>query len=117
MSTLTDMVDSYLTPKLKEGETVDLSQFTPRQRTNIRLYGLQFKDYTAREITDYKLNWIENNKDCVNIAIAKGKRSWVWKFCRKHFYHQDFHIEPQDRDTIFFKNPQDAMVFKLAYKG
>ena len=126
MSTLTDMVDSYLTPKLKEGETVDLSQFTPRQRTNIRLYGLDFKDYTAKEINEYKLNWIENNKDCVNIIINDGKRSWVKKFCRKHFYHQDFHIEigkdlrelnTKMDDIIFFKNPQDAMVFKLAYKG
>ena len=72
MSTLTDMVDSYLTPKLKEGETVDLSQFTPRQRTNIRLYGLDFKDYTAKEINEYKLNWIENNKDCVNILKQNG---------------------------------------------
>ena len=115
MSTLTDMVDSYLTPKLKEGETVDLSQFTPRQRTNIRLYGLEFKDYTVNEISDYKVNWMKN---CEKIQLTnKGNRVWITKFCRTHFYHQDFHIEPLDRDTIFFKNPQDAMVFKLAYKG
>jgi len=112
MSTLTDMVDSYLTPKLKEGETVDLSQFTPRQRTNIRLYGLGFKDYTASDISKYKQEWMKN---CEIIPLySKGHKTWITKFCRKHFYHQDFHIEI---DRVFFKNQPDAMVFKLSHKG
>jgi len=115
MSTLTDMVDSYLTPNLKKGETIDLSHFTPRQRTNIRLYGLEFKDFTAMDIAKYKEEWM---KDCEKIDLTNsGNRVWARKFCRTNFNHQDFHIEFQTTDIIFFKNPQDAMVFKLAYKG
>ena len=115
MSTLTDMVDSYLTPNLKEGETIDLSQFTPRQRTNIRLYGLEFKDFTAIDISKYKEQWM---MDCEKVDLTnKGNRVRARKFCRTNFNHQDFHIQFQKTDTIFFKNPEDAMVFKLAYKG
>ncbi len=115
MSTLTDMVDSYLTPNLKEGETINLSLFTPRQRTNIRLYGLEFKDFTAMDIARYKEEWM---KDCEKVDLTnRGNRVWARKFCRKNFNHQNFHMEFQKNDIIFFKNPQDAMVFKLAYKG
>ena len=88
MSTLTDMVDSYLTPNLKEGETIDLSQFTPRQRTNIRLYGLEFKDYTAIDIANYKSEWMKN---CEKVDLPKGNRVWARKFCRTNF-NQDYRI-------------------------
>ena len=51
------MVSSYLTPKLLEGESVDLSLYSPRERTNIRLYGLACKDWTPADVADYKRKW------------------------------------------------------------
>jgi len=48
---------TYITPKLQEGESVDLSLYSPRERTNIRLYGLACKDWTVNDVSEYKRIW------------------------------------------------------------
>ena len=59
-STSRDMVSSYLTTKLREGESVDLSLYSPRERTNIRFYGLDCKDWTPADVADFKRSWAQN---------------------------------------------------------
>jgi len=117
MSTLDDMVDSYLTPKLKEGESVDLSLYSPRERTNIRLYGLAFKDYTPQMLWEYKRSWAPN---CETVVIRSGlDRAKKW--CRTHCFHQDFEIQkyanPDDSHSVHFKNAEEAMLFRLSFNG
>lgn len=114
MSTSNVMVDSYLTPKLKEGETVDLSLYSPRERTNIRLYGLACKDWTPADVFDYKRNW-KPNAEVVNIKGGHDKAS-AW--CKTHLYMQDWdiikHAMPDDSHNVLFKNPEEAMLFRLS---
>ena len=114
------MVDSYLTPKLKEGESVDLSLYPPRARVNIRLYGLACKDWTPADVADFKRSWAEQSHPVTieNRLYEKAKR-----WCRENCYHQDFHILKsllQD-DTrviaVHFRRPEDAMIFKIAFSG
>ena len=100
MSTLTDMVDSYLTPNPKEGETIDLSQFTPRQRTNIRLYGLDFKDFTAIDIANYKSEWMKN---CEKVDLATKEIG----FGQENFVEQTLTIK------IFILNFKQQILFSL----
>ena len=114
MNTLDVMVDSYLTPKLEEGESLDLSLYPPRERTNIRLYGVAFKDYTPQMIFEYKRKWAGN---CETITV-RGKLDIATKWCRSHCFHQDFTIQkyanPDDSHSIHFKNAEEAMLFRLA---
>lgn len=116
-SILTVMVDSYLTPKLKEGEKVDLSLYSPRERTNIRLYGLAFKDFTPQMIYEYKKQWAPT---CETVNI-KGGLEQAKKWCRTYLYHQDFTIikfaNPDDSHSIHFKNAEDAMLFRLSFNA
>ena len=111
------MISSYLTPKLREGETVDLAQFSPRERINIRLYGLACKDWTPQDVFEYKCNW-RTDAESVNI---KGKLDQAQRWCKTNLYHQDFDIErnamPDDSHIIRFKNAEDAMIFKIAFSG
>jgi len=113
-SILTVMVDSYLTPKLKEGEQVDLSLYSPRQRTNIRLYGLDFKDVLPVDIFEYKTKW----KSTATKVDIRGKYTEAQKWCKTHCFHQDFEIQkyanPDDSHAVYFKNPEEAMLFKLS---
>lgn len=108
------MRSSYITPKLREGEIVDLSLFSPRERTNIRLYGLDFKDATPQDIFEYKNKW-KNNATIVNI---RGRLNQCQAWCKTHCYHQDFEImkyaNPDDSHAVYFKNPEEAMLFKLS---
>ena len=114
MSTLDVMVDSYLTPKLKEGETIDLSLYTPSQRTNIRLYGLDCKDWTPLDVFDYRLKWPGN---CETVTV-RGQLDTATKWCRSHCFHQDFTIQkyanPDDSHSIHFKNAEEALLFRLS---
>jgi len=117
MNILVDMVDSYLTPKLREGESVDLSLYSPRERTNIRLYGLDFKDYTPQMLFEYKRKWAPS---CETVTI-RGKYTEAQKWCRKHCFHQDFEIQkyanPDDSHSVHFKNAEEAMLFRLSITG
>ena len=114
MNTLHVMVDSYLTPRLEEGETVDLSLYPPRQRTNIRLYGLKCKDWTPLMIADYKRKWAPH---CETVSV-RGRLDKATKWCKTNCFHQDFTIEkfanPDDTHAIHFKNQEEAMLFRLA---
>ena len=129
------MVRSYLTPKLREGESVDLSLYEPRQRTNIRLYGLSFKDYHPQMIRDYRMEWMESDTAAI-VRIDTAKKHEAIKWCRTNLYHQDFARSIEEEQgpgsptvtgeqsdnvtqhySIAFKNPRDAMIFKLAFSG
>lgn len=109
------MVDSYLTPKLKEGETVDLSLFNPRERTNIRLYGLENKDWTPREVFEYKVKW----KPTAEVVNIKGNYDKAQQWCKTHLYLQDWeivrHAMPDDSHNVLFKNGPEALIFKLSF--
>jgi hypothetical protein len=108
------MLSTYITPKLSEGETVDLSLYSPRERTNIRLYGLNFKDATPADIFEYKNRW---KAQSTKITI-RGKLSLAQKWCRTHCFHQDFEIQKyannDDSHAVYFKNQEEAMLFKLS---
>ncbi len=113
------MVSSFLTPKLREGESIDLSLYSPRERTNIRFYGLDCKDWTPADVADFKRKWAPNGTP----VVFKGRIEDAKKWCRTNLYHQDFHIEKvllQD-DTrivkVHFRRPEDAMIFKIAFSG
>ena len=114
MNTLDVMVDSYLTPKLEEGESLDLSLYPPRERTNIRLYGVAFKDYTPQMIFEYKRKWAGN---CETVTV-RGQLDTATKWCRLHCFHQDFTIQkyanPDDSHSIHFKNAEEALLFRLS---
>lgn len=111
------MVDSYLTPKLKDGESVDLSLYSPRERTNIRLYGLAFKDYTPQMIFEYRKKWADN---CETVNIRSGLDE-ATRWCKTNLYHHDFTVfrfaNPDDSHSIHFKNPEDAMLFRLSFNA
>jgi hypothetical protein len=108
------MRSTYITPKLSEGETVDLSLYSPRERTNSRLYGLNFKDATPADIFEYKNRW---KAQSTKITI-RGKLSLAQKWCRTHCFHQDFEIQKyannDDSHAVYFKNQEEAMLFKLS---
>ena len=111
------MVDSYLTPKLKEGESVDLSLYSPRERTNIRLYGLACKDWDMHDAVNYRRSWAKK----ATVVRIRGQLDTAKKWCRTNCFHQDFeiHKHPGGDPTcnmIAFKNPQEAMLFKLSHK-
>ena len=107
-------MNTYLTPKLKVGETVDLSLYSPRERTNIRLYGLACKDWTPRDVAEYKQGWAADSEP----VVVRGNLVHAQRWCRTHLFHQDFYIDkfarPDDSHVIHFKNPEDAMMFKLS---
>lgn len=109
------MVNSYLTPKIREGETVDLALYSPRERTNIRLYGIECKDWTPADIFDYKNKW-RAKSTTVNI---RGQLDKAQRWCKTHLYMQDWDLEkyarPDDSHIVHFKNPEDAMLFKLSF--
>tara|TARA_B100000809_G_scaffold218263_1_gene224785 strand:- start:34 stop:375 length:342 start_codon:yes stop_codon:yes gene_type:complete len=110
------MHSSLLTPKLKEQESIDLSKYHPRQRTNIRMYGLDCKDWTPQDVTDYKRKWMQSAEEVrVNQSVF-GLDECV-KWCKINFYHQDFQVKKyarsDDSHTIYFKNPEEAMLFKI----
>lgn len=94
---------------------MDLSLFSPRERTNIRLYGLSCKDWTPQDVFEYKCSW-RHNAESVNI---KGQLDRALRWCKTNLYHQDFDVErnalPDDSHIIKFKDPRDAMLFKLAF--
>lgn len=107
------MVDSFLTPKLREGERVDLSLYPPRNRVNIRLYGLECKDWSPQDVFEYKAKW-KNNAEVVNI---RGNFKQAQDWCKQNLYMQDWHSikhdMPDDSHNFLFKYPEQAMLFKL----
>ena len=119
MSTLDVMVDSYLTPKLKEGETIDLSLYTPSQRTNIRLYGLDCKDWTPLDVFDYRLKWHNAEPETVKVQPKNLKKATRW--CKMNLYHQDFNINKwanaEDSHNFVFKDKENAFLYKLGFSG
>ena len=108
------MRNTYITPKLRERETVDLSLYSPRERTNIRLYGLDFKDATPQDIFEYKNTW----KWTATKVDIRGNLSIAQRWCKTNCFHQDFEIQkyanPDDSHAVYFKNPEEAMLFKLS---
>ena len=119
MNILDVMVDSYLTPKLEEGETVNLSLYNPRQRTNIRLYGLKCKDWTPLDIFDYKHKWLAEEHE--ELRIDPDRLTQAAKWCKTNLFHQDFTINkfasPDDSHMILFKNSAEALLFRLSING
>jgi|15BtaG_2_1085339.scaffolds.fasta_scaffold00177_23 hypothetical protein len=110
------MKATYLTPKLLEHEKkVDLANFSPRERTNIRLYGLACKDWTPIMLHEYKRKWKAN---AVSVKVRPGQLIEATAWCRFNLFHQDFVVTkyafPDDSHAIYFKNPDDAMIFKLS---
>ena len=109
------MTSTFLTPKLKEGESIDLSLYPPRERTNIRLYGLEHKDWTPMDVADYKQQWMQS----ATIVNIRGKYEQANRWLKEHLYMQDFVIKkfarPDDSHDVYFKNAEDAMIFKLAF--
>ena len=109
------MVSSYLTPKLREGESVDLSLYSPRERTNIRLYGLDCKDWTPADVADFKRKWAPESTP----VQFRGQLDKVNRWCRTHLYQQDYYVDkfarPDDSHVVHFRNPEDAMLFKLSF--
>lgn len=103
----------YLTPKLREGQTVDLDLYNPRERTNIRLYGLDCKDWTPRDVFEYKTKWIPQ-AEVINTFDYNNGASW----CKQHLFMQDWHVDkyakPDDSHNFLFKNPEDALLFRLS---
>ena len=114
------MASSYLTPKLREGESVDLSLYSPRERTNIRLYGLDCKHWTPADVADFKRSWASQSHPVV-IEFCMYEKAKRW--CRENCYHQDFHIiknllQDDTREiAVHFRRPEDAMIFKIAFSG
>ena len=111
------MRKNYLTPKLKEQQTVDLAQFGPRERVNIRMYGLKCKNWTPLDVTDYKRKWLSAAEEViVNRDMLGLDQCVVW--CKNNLFHQDFQVKkyanPDDSHVIKFKRPEDAMMFKLS---
>ena len=108
-----------LTPKLQEEEKVDFSLYNPSQRTNIRLYGLKCKDWTPLMVMEYKKKWAPTGTP----VIVKFNKNYegALKWCRKHLYHHTFNAvkwaNSDDSHTFHFENPEDAMIFRLSYKG
>ena len=110
------MLSSYLTPKLKEQESVDLSEYHPRQRTNIRMYGLACKDWTPQDVTDYKRKWMSTAEEVRVNQNLIGLDDCV-RWCKTNFYHQDFQVKKyaynDDAHINNFKNHEEAMIFKI----
>ena len=108
------MSATWLTPKLKEGESVDLSLYSPRERTNIRLYGLSCKDWTIQMHQDYKDKW----KDTAEVVVVRGKLDKARHWCKQHLYMQDWHYAPfgnhREGHVFYFKNSDEAMLFKMS---
>ena len=108
------MSSIYLTPKLKEGESVDLSLYSPRERTNIRLYGLACKDWTFQMHQDYKERW----REAAEVVVVRGKLDKAKHWCKENLYMQDWHCAPfganREGHLFYFKNPQEAMLFKMS---
>jgi hypothetical protein len=110
--------DTYLTPKLREGETIDLSQYSPRQRTNIRLYGVKYLNWTPADVTDYKQKWkCDKTTEMVTIDFKDSvydKTTW----CKTNLFFQDWELQKVARrdgvSAFWFKNSEDAMLFRLS---
>lgn len=113
---MTSLYKLGLTPKLVDEDTIDISEFDPRQRTNIRLYGLECKDWTPLMISDYKRKWAKTSTPVI-VFDYDGALKW----CRQYLYHHTFnatkHANPDDSHTIHFEKQEDAMLFKLAFSG
>ena len=111
------MSATFLTPKLAEGESVDLSLYSPRERTNIRLYGLQYKDWAPADVAEYKQRW----RSTATVVNIKGRYEEANRWIKEHYYMQDYFIikfaQPDDSHDVYFKNATDAMIFKLAFYG
>lgn len=108
------MLSTYITPKLREGETIDLSLYSPRERTNIRLYGLACKDWTPRDVFEYKNKWMGSSPESIKTFTLDAAKAW----CKNNLYMQDWHVEkhgsPDDKHVFYFKNPNEAFLFKLS---
>ena len=105
-----------LTPKLGDEDTIDISELDPRQRTNIRLYGPNCKDWTPLMISDYKRKWAPTGTP---IVIFNYDSALKW--CKKHLYHHTFnatkYANPDDSHSVHFKNAEEAMLFRLSITG
>lgn len=108
------MSAAYIAPKLLEGETVDLSQFPPRERTNIRLYGLACRDWTPTDVWEYKRSWL----DSATAVTLHGRLVSASDWLKTHLFQQDYvikkHANPDDSHLVLFRRPEDALMFKLS---
>ncbi len=109
------MANSFLSPKLKEGESVDLSLFSPRERTNIRLYGLDCKHWTPTDVYKFKRDWMVKSTE----VKLKTKLDVATRWCRHHLFQQDYDIKKNyysdGTHAVFFKNAEDAFFFRLSF--
>jgi hypothetical protein len=108
------MTVSYITPKMKEGETIDLSLYSPRERTNIRLYGIECKNWLPRDVAEYRQRWAAN----CEVVTVRGQLEQGKRWCREHLFMQDWdyrkYANPDDSHLFYFKNPEEAFLFKLS---
>ena len=113
---MTSLYKLGLTPKLVDEDTIDISELDPRQRTNIRLYGPDCKDWTPLMISDYKRKWAPTGTP---IVIFNYDSALKW--CKKHLYHHTFnatkYANPDDSHSVHFKNAEEAMLFRLSITG
>ena len=120
-----------LTEKQKELANIDLSQFGPRERTSIRLYGLKNKDWDQFDAIEYYHTWLPNATE-VEIPMTVYEEAEKW--CRDNIYIHEYkpvtntrgpisegtvtlsYKEPNyNYGTISFKHPEDAFIFKMRY--
>lgn len=120
-----------LTEKQKELQNIDLSQYSPRERASIRLYGFQYKDWTHIDAVNHYHEWLPYAHE-VEVPMADFDEALKW--CHDNLYVQDAYAVPNTRGhtthalstgygtlpkeswgTISFKSPEDAFIFKLRY--
>lgn len=68
-------------------------------------------------ISEYKHRWAKSSTP----VIIRSRYTEAVKWCRLHLFNQTFnavkYANPDDSHTIHFENPEDAMLFKLAFSG
>lgn len=120
-----------LTDKQKELQNIDLSQYSPRERASIRLYGLKNKDWDSIDAANHYHTWLHEPTE-VEISMTTFEEAKKW--CHDNIYMHEFYPVPDTRGdinsgssyykakhpennwgTISFKHPQDAFIFKLRY--
>lgn len=105
------MKSSLLTPK--NNADIDLSKYTPQQRSNIRLYGLECADWTARDVFEYKTKWLKTGEIVQTFHLSQGQ-AWCKHNLPMHKWHVNKNAVPDDSHEFIFENSEDALLFKLS---
>lgn len=99
-------------PKDANGEIIDLSMYNPRQRTNIRMYGIEHADWIPQDVADYRRNWMSKSPAKVNVKEFHKSRKWLNENLYRHQW--DISYTGPYQTTVFFEREEDAFLFKLA---